>query len=622
MKILRPLCDAALAAALLAAFALSGPALAQTSPSVDPHASETKAQRDARMKWWREAKFGMFIHWGLYAVPAGRYHDQPVGGIGEWIMHSAHIPVAEYAAYASQFDPEQFNADAWVGVAKAAGMKYIVMTAKHHEGFAMFPTKVDDYNINAKTAFKRDPVGEMAAACQKAGIKFGVYYSQNLDWHHAGGGTAGDAWDPAQKGDFDAYVKTVSAPQVNELLTRYHPAVLWWDINAPFTPDQVRLLTASFPQDPGLITNNRLGGGVPGDTETPEQNIPATGYPGGRDWETCMTINDTWGYKTDDTNFKSVDTLLRNLIDIASKGGNYLLNVGPTAQGIIPTPEVQRLAAVGAWMKTNGEAVYGSSASPFKKLPWGRCTQKADGANTTLYLHVFDWPAGGKLLVPGLTNRVLSAYLLDGRRAVPFSAAPVLGGVNNAVPMYDPSSVQLTVPTNAPDPVSSTVVLKIQGAPHVLPPVLGQDASGVLHLAAADAETHGAVQYESGGGHDNLGFWTNPADWVEWPVQITKSGRFQVTAEIATLGSGSFTIAAGIPVRRHPNSVTPPSTTPVAGQSLSGLAPNTGDYAKYRVVDLGVLTVATTGSVNISVHPVTGGWQPMNLKALTLTPVR
>jgi len=594
MKTLRPLCAAALAAVLLAAFALSGPAFAQTPVSVDPHATETKAQRDARMKWWREAKFGMFIHWGLYAVPAGRYHGQPVGSIGEWIMHTAHIPVAEYAAYAPQFDPEQFNADAWVGVAKAAGMKYIVMTAKHHEGFAMFPTKVDDYNINAKTPFKRDPVGEMAAACKKAGIKFGVYYSQNLDWHHAGGGTAGPSWDPAQKGDFDAYVRTVSAPQVNELITRYHPAVLWWDINGPFTPAEVRLLTASFPQDPGLIYNNRLGGGVPGDTETPEQNIPATGYPGGRDWETCMTINDTWGYKTDDTNFKSVDTLLHNLVDIASKGGNYLLNVGPTAQGIIPAPEVERLAAVGKWMKTNGEAVYATSASPFKKLSWGRCTQKADGANTTLYLHVFQWPADGKLHVPGLRNAVRSAYLLDGKRTVP--DAP------------DADGVTLAVPTTAPDPISSTVVLKIVGKPDVTPIYLGQDASGILHLAAVDAVTHGAVQYESGGGKDNLGFWTNPADWAEWPVTITKPGTFTVTAQIAGQGSGTFTVGA-----------TEAGNVQIA---IGGTAPNTGDYTKFQTVTLGTLTITEAGPITISVHPVAQGWQPMNLKSLTLTPVR
>ena len=601
MNTLHPLHVATALACALLAVPLSGPTSAQTPavaapavqalPSPDPHATETKAQRDVRMKWWREAKFGMFIHWGLYAVPAGRYEGKPVDGIGEWIMHSAHIPVADYAAYAPQFDPEQFNADQWVSYAKAAGMKYIVMTAKHHEGFAMFPTKVDDYNITARTPFKRDPIAEMSAACKKAGIKFGVYYSQNLDWHHPGGGTAGPAWDTAQAGDFDAYVRTVSAPQVTELITHYHPAVLWWDINGPFTPDQVRLLTASFGQDPELIYNNRLGGGVPGDTETPEQNIPATGFKG-RDWETCMTINDTWGYKTDDTNFKSVDTLLHNLVDIASKGGNYLLNVGPTAQGIIPAPEVERLAAVGKWMKTNGEAVYGTSATPFKKLAWGRCTQKKDGANTTLYLHVFDWPADGKLHVPGLTNAVRSAYLLDGRKSVPA--------------VQDAGGVTLTVPATAPDAVSSTVVLKIVGAPAVTPPpptYVGQDALGVLKLTAKDAEPHGGVQYEPGAGHDNLGFWTNAADWVGWPAKITQPGTFTVTAEIAAPGSGSFTVGTG-------------------SQSLSGTVPNTGDYGKYQTVTLGTLAITQAGPVTVSVYPVVVGWQSMNLRSLTLTPVR
>ncbi len=590
------LSGAALSAALLAAFAVSGPmpawadspvpVAAANAQSVDPHATETKAQRDERMKWWREAKFGMFIHWGLYSVPAGYYDGKPDSGAGEWIMHDMHIPVAVYAAYAKQFDPEQFNADQWVSYAKAAGMKYIVMTAKHHEGFAMFPTKVDDYNINAKTAFKRDPIGEMTAACKKAGIKFGVYYSQNLDWHHPGGGTAGPAWDPAQKGDFDAYVKTVSAPQVNELITRYHPAVLWWDINGPFTPDEVRALTASCPQDPELIYNNRLGGGVPGDTETPEQNIPATGFKG-RDWETCMTINDTWGFKKNDTNFKSTETLLHNLIDIASKGGNYLLNVGPTSQGIIPAPEVERLQAMGKWMKTNGEAIYGTSPSPFKKLAWGRCTRKADGKNTTLYLHVFDWPADGKLRVPGLNNTVRSAYLLDGKHSV------------KAV--KDADGVALTVPTTAPDPISSTVVLKIAGAPDIQPVILGQDSAGVLKLAAIDATTHGAqLAYESRNGKDNLGYWVNSADWAEWPVTITHPGKFHVTAEIAAQGSSTFTVAAG-------------------GQTVQGTAPNTGDYAKFQTLDLGTVEIAAAGPVSISVKPVTDGWQPMNLKSLTLT---
>lgn len=568
------------------------PVTATAAPSVDPHANETKAQRDARMKWWREARFGMFIHWGLYAVPAGVWHGEGThgefsAGAGEWMMHDLHIPVADYAALAPKFHPTQFDADTWVSIAKAAGMKYIVMTAKHHEGFAMYPTQVDDFNIDAQTSFKRDPIGEMTAACKKAGLKFGVYYSQNLDWHHPGGGTAGPAWDPAQKGDFDAYVKKVSAPQVRELISRYHPAVLWWDINGPFTPEEVHELTDAFPQDPELITNNRLGGGVPGDTETPEQNIPATGYPGGRDWETCMTINDTWGYKIHDTNFKSTKTLLTNLIDIASKGGNYLLNVGPTGDGVIPAPEAERLQAMGAWLKVNGEGIYKTSPSPFKRLVWGRCTRKADGKNTTLYLHVFQWPTDGKLLVPGLTNTVRSAYLLDGKRAVPTASGP--------------DGVTLTLPMAAPDPISSTVVLKIAGTPMITPTLLTQKADGLIQLAAADANTHGDVHYESGNGHDNLGYWTNAADWVEWPIQITKPGKFHVTAEIAASDSGSFIVAAG-------------------AHSLTGTAPNTGDYVTFQTVDLGTLEIASTGTVSISVKPIVNGWQPMNLKSLTLTP--
>ena len=591
----RLLTGALLASALISSLPVLAdpPAPTAAAPSVDPHANETKAQRDARMKWWRQARFGMFIHWGLYAVPAGVWHGQDTQGVfsagaGEWMMHDLKIPVADYAALAPKFNPTQFNADTWVSIARAAGMKYIVMTAKHHEGFAMYPTQVDDFNINARTSFKRDPIGEMAAACKKAGIKFGVYYSQNLDWHHPGGGTAGEAWDPAQIGDFDAYVKKVSAPQVRELITRYHPAVLWWDINGPFTPEEVRELTNAFPQDPELIANNRLGGGVPGDTETPEQNIPATGYPGGRDWETCMTINNTWGYKIHDTDFKSTQTLLTNLVDIASKGGNYLLNVGPTAEGVIPAPEVERLQALGAWLKVNGEAIYATSPSPFKHLSWGRCTRKTDGKNTTLYLHIFQWPTDGKLLVPGLTNTVRSAYLLNGRHSVPTASGP--------------DGVTLTLPTAAPDQISSTVVLKIAGQPTITPTRLPQNADGVISLKAIDADTHGAVAYESGEGRDNLGYWTNSADWAEWPVKITRPGKFHVTAEIAAQGSGSFTVAAG-------------------GQSVSGTAPNTGDYAKFQTLDLGTLAIASPGLVTISVKPIADGWQPMNLKSLTLTPV-
>ena len=249
--------------------------------SAPPDSAETKEQRDARMAWWREARFGMFIHWGVSARLAGSYNGKQIENYAEWIMRSANIPIADYKQGAAQFNPEKYDADAWVSTAKEAGMKYIVITAKHHDGFAMYDTAFGKYNIHNSTPFKRDPIAELAVACKQAGIKFGVYYSQNLDWSNPGGRTAGPRWDPAQEGDYDDYIKRVAAPQVDELIARFQPAVLWFDIpNKDLTPDQVGALMASFPKNPGMIYNNRMGGGIQGDTETPEQTIPATGFPG------------------------------------------------------------------------------------------------------------------------------------------------------------------------------------------------------------------------------------------------------------------------------------------------------------------------------------------------------
>ena len=434
--------------------------------------TETPAQRDARMAWFREARFGMFIHWGLYSIPAGTWNGKRTPHIGEWIMNDMSIPVADYKALAPQFNPTGFSAHDIVALAKSAGMKYIVITAKHHDGFAMFDSKADPFNIVAATPFKRDPLKELAAECRKQGIKLGFYYSQDQDWTAPGGAAAktGDHqpptfhWDKAQDGDFATYLHTKAIPQLKELLTNYgnFPVIIWFDTpTKDMTPQLASEIVALLNKYPHLIWNNRLGGGYKGDTETPEQFIPPQGYPG-RDWESCMTMNDTWGYKSYDTNFKSTETLIRNLIDISSKGGNYLLNIGPDSHGIVPQPEVERLHQLGEWTAVNGEAIYGTKPTLFGAEAGSFSTTEKDKngkpkfiaswnwRSTTaphkIYIEIFNWPQGSFHL-DNLPRNVSGAYLLADKTRNPLKLTKTGTGLD----------VQL--PAQALDPIATVLVL-------------------------------------------------------------------------------------------------------------------------------------------------------------------
>ena len=422
---------------------------------IRPAPPETKAQHDARMAWWREAKFGMFIHWGLYAIPAGVWKGKPVKTAGEWIMYGAHIPVSEYEPLVHQFNPVKFDADRWVQIAKNAGMKYIVITTKHHDGFCLFDSKLTDYDIMS-TPFKRDIMKEMADACHRQDIKI-CWYHSILDWHNPDylprGPGSKRPWDtrPTAGADFNRYLDYMKG-QLRELLTNYGPiGVLWFDGGWEHSAQELHsneIVAMIRSIQPNIIINNRIR--IPQDFDTPEQKIPATGIPG-RDWETCMTMNHTWGYKSTDHDWKSTEDLIHKLIDIVSKGGNFLLNVGPTAEGVIPKASVKRLAAIGDWMKVNSESIYGTTASPFPDLKWGRCTVKPG----TLFLHVFDWPSNGKLMVPGLENTVDKAYLLADPSQKPLQST------------REGNNVVVNLPAKAPDAVASVVVLEIKGAPEV-----------------------------------------------------------------------------------------------------------------------------------------------------------
>jgi len=398
---------------------------------------ETAAQHNARMAWWRDAKFGMFIHWGIYSIP----HD------GEWHMRAHQQPFAEYSKFAAQFNPTNFNADEWMSLAHDAGMKYVVITTKHHDGFAMFKSQASAYNVVDATPFKRDVVRALSEACPRHDIRFGTYYSFLADWGHKGGGAGCPHWDPAfQDGDLHEYIKTVALPQLKELLSNYGPiSELWFDTDGAkgISPEESAQVVEVLKTQPHLIVDPRLPG-VTGDFATPEQHMPAFRPHG--DWELCGTVNGAWGYTH--ATAKPLNQLLPYMITAWGMGGNVLMNVGPTPDGIIPQDSAQRLREVGAWLKAYGESIYGTTAGPFTFLPWGTATRKGG----TLYLQVFQWPADGKLKVP-FTNEVEMATLLGpGKR-------------ESLKTVREHGRWVVQLPANAPDAVANVVALTVQGEP-------------------------------------------------------------------------------------------------------------------------------------------------------------
>lgn len=558
-----------------------------------PPLPEAASAEDFRMSWWREARFGMFIHWGLYAVPAGTWNGVEAPGVGEWIMHTLKIPASEYEKLAPKFNPVEFDAERWVKMAAEAGVRYIVITSKHHDGFSLFDSKLSTYDVMDATPFKRDILKELAEACRRHGVRM-CWYHSIMDWHHP----------DAQKAEtFPSYVEVLRG-QVRELLSNYGPiGAMWfdgeWDQN--WSNEMGKSLYDLCRQiQPWTIVNNRVGkgrqgmaghtakGDYPGDFGTPEQEIPATGLPG-EDWESCMTMNDTWGYKTSDRNWKSATTLVRMLIETTSKGGNFLLNVGPTAQGVIPPESVERFGEISRWMRANSASIYGCSAGPFKKLSWGRCTSREN----TLYLHVFDMPADRKLRVPGLLNAVRSARLLAGGAPVPAQR--------------DDSGWLLTIPPEASDPYSLVIEVKIDGTPAVVEMPIMPAADGSIDLRAADAQVVGhAAKLEGTGTDAHIGFWTSETDQVTWKFGPHAPGRYTVEITYAC-EDGSH--GAGYEVR-------------VGSQLLTGEVENTRGWRNFTTINLGTIELPGTPATLQVVPTSKPGLGVMNLRNLRLTPAK
>jgi alpha-L-fucosidase len=405
---------------------------------------QTKTANEQKVKWFREAKFGMFIHWGLFSQQAGIYNEKRYYGVSEWIQQRAKIPALEYEKYAKDFNPSQFNAEEWVAVAKASGIKYIVITAKHHDGFAMYQSMVSAFNVVDATPFKRDPMKELVAACKKAGIKLGFYYSQFQDWHEPNGG--GNVWDFEKKNkDYKQYYASKAVPQIKELLTNYGDiGLIWFDTPGDMTAEESKeFLNKVKEWQPNCLVSSRVGNGQGdykdfGDSEVP---VGVVKEP----WEAIATHNDSWGYSLFDENYKTPKEIIHLLSTVSSKGGNLLLNIGPLANGKIPEKSVSYFTATGDWLKKNGESIYGSTYSTIRQQVWGVTTNKPG----KIYVHIFKPSFDGQIFVPIKGIKVNKTYWLENNKTVASESKA--------------DGIYLNVPGAFPDVRDAVVVIDYKG---------------------------------------------------------------------------------------------------------------------------------------------------------------
>ena len=550
------------------------------------------AQQD-RTEWFRRDKFGMFIHFGPYSMLAGEWNGQqvPIGDEAEWIMQRLNIPVLKYRDIARDFNPIRFDAAAIARLAKLAGMKYLVVTAKHHDGFAMYHSKVSPYNIVDWTKFGRDPVKELAEACAKEGIRFCVYYSHREDWDHRDG--YGNHWDyDVSKKDFPRYLREKSLPQMRELLTNYGPLGLVWFDRGIDTPQQamafVNLVRELQPQ---CLINGRVGN-YGRDLMGDYQNMNDNGMPTGglqEYWETPQTLNRTWGYSRFDQDWKTPAGVVQRLVEVVSKGGNYLLNIGPMGDGSVPPPSVAVLEQVGSWVRRNGESIYGTSACPLEDFPWGRCTARGP----KLYLHALTRPADGTLRVGGLKTAVKSAYLLaEPARRLEVSRKD------------DVTSV--VVGQRNWDEFDTVVVLELAGAPETDPPLVTQGSDTPFKLDYRRANTTGrAVKRFNREGGFHISKWTGPGDTCEWRLLVSQPGFYRVL------------IAYAAP----PESSRRAYTVRIGEQILEAEVVSTGEGYRYQETELGTVELKRAGLLTVRVAPRDAGENLMYLQRITLKQV-
>ena len=549
-----------------------------------------QATRDQRLAWWREARFGCFIHWGVYSGPAGEWNGKPFSGYAEHLMRIQKIPLKEYKLrVVAPFDPVKFNAEEWVSLIKSAGMKYLIVTAKHHDGFAMWPSKANAYNIHDATKFQRDPMRELADACKRNGIRFGFYYSHAFDWADPDG--PGNDWDNSNPGGdrqlygglqwYDLhpellvrarrYVDRKAIPQVLELVRMYHPDIMWFDTPQKLpVSEQLRVLQAVREADPNIVINGRGardGGRQFGDYQNTGDRA-AEFRPTEGDWEAIPTTNESYGYHRFDNSHKTPEFFVRLLAKAAARGGNLLLNIGPMGNGEIDPKDQAILRGIGKWMSANGDSIYGTQRTPLAPEAWGETTLKGK----TLYLHVFDWPRDGKLVVGGVQDDVV-----------------------------------LKVPARAPDAIDSVIplTLKTELKPD---PVRLLSTTQANVLRAFDAQTEGkGLRFTDGkASHAYVNEWKSAEQSVVWPARLKEDGEFEVWAKYSTgsaANTGRFAVEMGT-------------------QRVEAAVEPTAKDTEPREVKLGAVKLSAGASdVRVRAVKIEGG-ELMRLFSVTLRPVR
>jgi len=563
---------------------------------------DSRTNLDERLAWWRDARFGMFIHWGVYSYAGGTWHGEPVHGYAEHIQRIMKIPGPVYRdQIAGHFDPTKFDADAWVRLAKAAGMKYIVITAKHHDGFAMWPTKVNDYNVMDATPWHHDPMKDLKAACDKHGLKFGFYYSQAYDW--ADTNAPGNDWDrdnpggdkkiggvdwwtnrPEFMNQARQYVDEKAIPQLLELIHDYHPDILWFDTAGKLPPpENLRIMKAVREADPNVVISGRLvhDWGDYADTTDRPANFP----PFAGDWEGIPTTDESYGWNQNDFSYKPPSHFIQLLAKAAARGGNLLLNIGPMGNGQFDPHDVAILKGIADWWQVNGQSIRGTTRTPLPVQTWGESTCKSN----LLYLHVFNWPANGRLVIGGLVSDISRAALLADK-SVEVSS--------QRINSYDMEIDDL--PARAPDKADSVIEITCDGdiqtdKIRLLQPQFPSDT-----LRAFDGELHGKLRYGPGKKTDDYVMdWTSRGKSIYWPVRLNEPATYQVSINyMATRDSAGGTYAVKL-----------------GTQTLNGVV-REGDP---HVESLGTVTLEP-GNFDISVEPVRiAGHELFRLRSVELT---